>query len=72
MIFGPAHGIYMAMTRKAKSVGRPKKADDEKRDALVKVLCTGEERDRFQAAADQSGVSLSNWFRLLARAATKP
>jgi hypothetical protein len=62
----------MAMSRKAKAVGRPKKAVDEKRDTLIKVLVTAEERDRFQAAADRMGVSLSTWMRLTAGAATKP
>jgi hypothetical protein len=61
----------MSMTRKTKAVGRPKKADDEKRDTLIKVLVTADERDRFQAAADQAGLSLSTWVRLTAGAATK-
>jgi uncharacterized protein (DUF1778 family) len=62
----------MAMTRKTKAVGRPKMAAAEKRDTLIKVLCTAEERDRLQAAADQMGVSLSTWVRLAAVAAAKP
>ncbi|HVV50221.1 MAG TPA: hypothetical protein VHO06_11215 [Polyangia bacterium] len=59
------------MAGKAKAVGRPKKADDEKRDTLIKVLVTADEKDRFQAAADQAGLSVSTWLRLLAGAATK-
>jgi hypothetical protein len=62
----------MSMTRRAKAVGRPKKADAEKRDTLIKVLVTVDEHRRFQAAADQMGVSLSTWVRLTAGAATKP
>ena len=70
LFFGPGHGIYMSMTRKAKAVGRPKKADAEKRDTLIKVLVTADEHGRFQAAADQAGVSLSTWMRLTAGAAS--
>jgi hypothetical protein len=42
---------------------------DEKRSTLIKVLVTADERDRFQAAADRMGVSLSTWVRLTAGAA---
>lgn len=59
----------MAMTKKAKPIGRPKMAAAEKRDTLIKVLVTAEERDRLQAAADRMGVSLSTWVRLSAVAA---
>lgn len=61
----------MGMTRKPKAVGRPKKADAEKRDTLIRVLVTTDEHTRFQAAADQMGVSLSTWMRLTAGAAAK-
>jgi hypothetical protein len=61
----------MVMARKPKAVGRPKKADDEKRSTLIRVLVTSDEHVRFQAAADQMGVSLSTWMRLTAGAAAK-
>ena len=64
----------MAMTQKpkTKAIGRPKMTAAEKRDTLIKVLVTADERDRLQAAADRMGVSLSTWIRLTAVAAAKP
>jgi hypothetical protein len=56
-------------TSQPKAVGRLKKTADEKRDAMTKVLVTADERDRFQAAADQMGVFPSTWVRLAAGAA---
>jgi|1186.fasta_scaffold781758_2 hypothetical protein len=47
----------MSMAQKAKPIGRPKKSAGEKRATLIKVLVTADERDRFQPAADQMGVS---------------
>jgi uncharacterized protein (DUF1778 family) len=61
----------MSMTRKTKVVGRPKMAAADKRDTLIKVLVTADERDRLQAAADRMGVSLSTWVRLTAVAGAK-
>jgi antitoxin component of RelBE/YafQ-DinJ toxin-antitoxin module len=57
------------MTRKAKVPPGRRKADADRRDTLIKVLVNADERDRFQAAADQMGVSLSTWMRLTAAGA---
>jgi hypothetical protein len=59
----------MDMPRKAKPLGRRRKTDAARRETLIKVLVTSDERDRYQAAADQMGVSLSTWMRLTAGAA---
>ncbi|HVZ75606.1 MAG TPA: hypothetical protein VHJ20_24705 [Polyangia bacterium] len=40
-----------------------RKPDGERRDALIKVLATPDERDAFQKAADGAGLSLSTWLR---------
>ena len=66
----PCHGTNRDMTQKAKGSVRRRKAQAARRETLIKVLVTSEERDRFQAAADQMGVSLSTWMRLTAGAAT--
>jgi hypothetical protein len=43
----------------------------DQRDTLFKVLCTADERDRLQAAADRMGVNLSTRIRLTTLAAAK-
>jgi hypothetical protein len=63
--------MAMIQKTKPKAIGRPKMTAAEKRDTLIKVLVTADEHTRFQAAADQMGVSLSTWVRLTAGAATK-
>jgi hypothetical protein len=65
----------------AKKPARPKpdaersvvrrKADGERREAIMKVLGTEEERVAFQAAADAAGMSLSTWLRHVAIKASK-
>jgi hypothetical protein len=50
-----------------------RKPDGERREALIKVLATPDEREAFQAAADAAGLSLSTWLRSVAiRAARNP
>jgi hypothetical protein len=48
-----------------------RKAEDERREAIMKVLATNDERDAFQAAADAAGMSLSTWLRHVAIKAAK-
>lgn len=48
-----------------------RKPDGERREALIKVLATPDERETFQAAADASGMSLSTWLRHVAIKAAK-
>lgn len=48
-----------------------RKADGERRDALIKVLATPDERDALQVAADGAGMSLSTWVRHVALKAAK-
>lgn len=43
-----------------------RKPDGERREAIMKVLATPEERAAFQAAADAAGMSLSTWLRHVA------
>jgi len=43
-----------------------RKADGDRREAIMKVLATEEERAAFQAAADAAGMSLSTWLRHVA------
>jgi hypothetical protein len=49
-----------------------RKPEGERREAIMKVLATTDERDAFQAAADAAGMSLSTWLRHIAIKATKP
>jgi hypothetical protein len=49
-----------------------RKADGERREAIMKVLATEDERRAFQAAADAAGMSLSTWLRHIALKAAKP
>jgi len=49
-----------------------RKADNARRESLVKVLLTEGERARFQVAADAMGLSLSAWMRTVAHSVTKP
>lgn len=65
---------YGSMT--GKKTARPKpdagreivrrKADDERREAIIKVLATTEERAAFQEAAQAAGMSVSTWVRHVA------
>lgn len=48
-----------------------RKPDASRRDSLIKVLATEEERKSFQAAADRMGLSLSTWMRAVALAMSK-
>jgi multidrug resistance efflux pump len=61
----------MAMVAKTKKSTRRRKTAASRREALIKVLVTAEERERFQAAADQTGMSLSTWLRWVALEATR-
>ena len=75
----PCYGTPSEVVSK-KPIGRPpgadpparRKADGERREAIMKVLATDAERDAFQAAADAAGMSLSTWLRHVALKAAKP
>jgi len=42
------------------------KAQDERRESLVKVLLTEEQKRQFTARAEAVGMTISTWFRTLA------
>jgi uncharacterized protein (DUF1778 family) len=44
---------------------RPKKAPEDRKTIVLRVLVTDEERQRFQEAAEREGRSLSDWLRRL-------
>jgi hypothetical protein len=46
-----------------KTMGRPKKADDEKRARYLQVRISDEEKATFDEAAKDSGLELSQWVR---------
>jgi uncharacterized protein (DUF1778 family) len=48
-----------------------RKPDGERRESLIKVLATPDERETFQGAADAAGMSLSTWLRSVAIKAAK-
>jgi hypothetical protein len=50
-----------------KKLGRPKKAADSKRTARTEILLTTAEKAAFEKAAEQSGLTLSDWMRLRLR-----
>jgi hypothetical protein len=63
----------MAMKKKAKPRAvKRRKSDASRRETLIKVLTTTEERELFQAAADRLGMSVSTWMRSLALSAVRP
>lgn len=43
--------------------GRPPKAKEDRRSAVLRVRLTDEERERYQQAADREGLPLSEWVR---------
>jgi hypothetical protein len=49
-----------------------RKVDGERRESVLKVLATGEERIAWKAAATADGLSLSAWLRHVAIKAAKP
>ena len=49
-----------------------RKADGDRRESIIKVLTTSEERNAFQVAATGEGMSLSTWLRHVALKASKP
>lgn len=50
--------------KKAKPrMGRPKVADEDRRDTLVRVLCTEAEHGELQQAASDASMSVSTWMR---------
>jgi uncharacterized protein (DUF1778 family) len=63
----------MAMKKrpKKKAIQR-RKPDAARRETLIKVLTTTEERELFQAAADKLGMSVSTWMRSIALSAARP
>lgn len=48
-----------------------RKADDERREAVIKVLATAEEKEAWKAQADAAGMTVSTWLRHLAIKASK-
>lgn len=48
-----------------------RKADDERREAVIKVLATADEKDAWKAQADAAGMTVSTWLRHLAIKATR-
>lgn len=52
--------------------GRPPKAAEARKDALIRVRVTEDQKTLLQAAADRAGLDVSAWLRALAlREATK-
>ena len=47
-------------------MGRPKKADSDRRDVLVKVLTTESEFRDLEQAAQKAGAGVSTWVRMVA------
>ena len=54
-----------ASKKPTKSSGRPRVADDERKDELVRVRVTAEQRALFAAAAAKAGLDVSSWLRAL-------
>jgi len=46
--------------------GRPKMADSDRRDVLVKVLTTEGEFEALESAAKKAGAAVSTWMRMAA------
>lgn len=48
-----------------------RKSDDERRESMIKVLATTEEKAAWKSAANSDGMTVSTWLRHLAIKATK-
>jgi len=59
----------MVQKKAAKKVHR--KPDDERREDLIKVLVTSNERAALQDAADAAGMTISTWLRYVGIRAAK-
>ncbi len=70
---------YLAMPAKKPPGGKVnarreiirRKSDDERREAMIKVMATAEEKEAWQAAANAEGMSVSTWLLHLALKASK-
>jgi uncharacterized protein (DUF1778 family) len=45
---------------------RPKKGKADRKDKIVQIRLTDEQRKTLQAAADRAGADLSTWMRMVA------
>jgi flagellar biosynthesis/type III secretory pathway ATPase len=48
-----------------------RKADDERREAVIKVLATADEKAAWKTKAEETGMTVSTWLRHLAIKASK-
>jgi hypothetical protein len=48
-----------------------RKSADERRESMIKVLATAEEKEAWKDAANADGMTVSTWLRHLAIKATK-
>lgn len=49
-----------------------RKSADERRESMIKVLATAEEKEAWKVAANADGMTVSTWLRHLAIKAIKP
>jgi hypothetical protein len=52
-------------SKKASNRGRPPKPDAERKDTLIRILVTADQKRAFTAAAERSGLDVSSWLRSL-------
>jgi len=46
--------------------GRPRKAPSEKKDAVLRVMLTAEQKKTLEEAAERAGMDVSTWVRVTA------
>ena len=57
--------VYTEQMKKTKRIGRPPK-DNNATTTLPPIRVTPEQKDAYKAAADNAGLSLSAWLKMLA------
>ncbi len=55
-----------ATSDSSQKMGRPPLPEDQRRETLLRVAVTTEERSRFQDAARRAGTTVSTWLRQIA------
>ncbi len=49
--------------KKTAKTGRPEKSDEERKDEVIRVRVTAEQKAAFAAAAARAGYDISTWLR---------
>jgi hypothetical protein len=62
---GACETLLAVKKTRRRSPGRPPKEPAERKDEVIRVRLTSEQRDKFERAAREEGMDLSTWMRLV-------